>query len=260
MALRALFLFLHCLLLHSVAGRMGRCRWMSSLVLGVCPTVARVRSAALMKSTFSVGPVRPTSPSLMLRLRHETRPEHAEVEAVVDLVSPHLTREVYRKRLEQFYGFYLPLEERLAERLAERPHAGEEWGRWGLDLNARRKVPLLEADLRVLGTAPDRLPRCADLPPLPSLAAVFGCLYVLEGATLGGQVISRHVRGRLGIYPENGGRFFAGYGPEVGARWREFGGALERYAVAPHLQEAVIQSARATFVAFTDWFRRGTQS
>ena len=37
------------------------------------------------------------------------------------------------------------------------------------------------------------------LPPLETQADAFGCLYVLEGATLGGRVISRHIERALGL-------------------------------------------------------------
>jgi len=70
----------------------------------------------------------------------------------------------------------------------------------GLDEIGRRKLPLLERDLRALGIAP-----CAVRPPaprLPDAAAALGALYVLEGATLGGRVIHRHVAGPLGLTPE----------------------------------------------------------
>ena len=54
-----------------------------------------------------------------------------------------------------------------------------------------------------------------------------GCLYVLEGATLGGVVIRRHPEQKLRLGPDNGAAFFHAYGPDTGRRWREFCGALE---------------------------------
>jgi heme oxygenase len=54
-------------------------------------------------------------------------------------------------------------------------------------------------------------------------AELVGVLYSIEGATLGGQVISRHIQaGRLGVTAEHGGRFFHGYGEQTPARWNEF--------------------------------------
>jgi Histidine kinase-, DNA gyrase B-, and HSP90-like ATPase/Heme oxygenase len=52
----------------------------------------------------------PAQPSVLTRLRLETRGEHDAVERVLDLMDASLTRDAYCKRLAQFYGFYHPLE------------------------------------------------------------------------------------------------------------------------------------------------------
>ena len=49
------------------------------------------------------------SPAILTRLRLETRAEHRAVECVLFLMGAALTREAYRLRLAQFYGFYGPL-------------------------------------------------------------------------------------------------------------------------------------------------------
>jgi heme oxygenase len=53
---------------------------------------------------------------------------------------------------------------------------------------------------------------------------------VLEGATHGGQFISKHTLALLGVTPETAGRFFHGYGERTGAMWRTFGAALTGFA------------------------------
>jgi heme oxygenase len=47
------------------------------------------------------------------------------------------------------------------------------------------------------------------------VGALIGTLYVIEGATLGGQVISRHLYRHLGFSANAGARFFNGYGDEA---------------------------------------------
>ena len=192
-------------------------------------------------------------PPVLSRLRAETRAEHDAIEAALDLTGDGLTRDGYRRVLERFYGFYAPLEP------AIRAVGG--WADRGLDLDARRKTPLLEADLRALGAdAPASLPLCNDLPLLVTPADCFGCLYVLEGSTLGGQLISRHVQHALGVTPETGGRFFHGYGDETGEMWQSFRAAVTGSVVSPADQDAAVAAAKDTFSKLHRWAAKGDDS
>lgn len=182
---------------------------------------------------------------ILARLRAETRAEHDAIEAALDLIGPGLTLAAYCLRLEQFHGFYRPVEERLL--------AAGGWAGRGLDLEARQKTPLLVADLAALGVDALELPVCRDLPPLSDPAACFGCLYVLEGASLGGQVITRHVRSALGITPGAGGLFFHGYGERTGEMWRSFRGALAAFAGSSGADDRIVASAIATFRKLRLW-------
>jgi heme oxygenase len=182
---------------------------------------------------------------ILLRLKHETRPQHEAIENALDLMSDGLTVEGYRHRLERLYGFYRPVEQSIYN-LDGWPAA--------LELQCRRKAPLLETDLCVLGIpSPITLPLCQDLPDLQSLSRAFGCLYVMEGATLGGQFITRHIRRVLGIDPQNGGRFFQSYGHDVAARWKGFRAALAAYA-SPALEDEVVRGAAETFEKLHRWY------
>lgn len=182
----------------------------------------------------------------LLRLRSETRLEHEAVEETLGLADPGVTRDLYCLRLKQFYGFYCPIEERLAQ--------VDGWEGRGVDLDARRKTSLLRADLAALGAEPtERIPLCPRLPPLDDAAAGFGCLYVLEGATLGGQIISRHIKSTLGITPESGGSFFRGYGERTGEMWQSFRTALAAFPVDVDADRRILASAVATFRELRRW-------
>lgn len=56
------------------------------------------------------------------------------------------------------------------------------------------------------------------------IGALIGTLYAIEGATLGGQVISRHLQTTLGLTASTGARFFNGYGDTLSTQqhWQEF--------------------------------------
>lgn len=129
------------------------------------------------------------------------------------------------------------------------------WEEIGFDFAERRKATRLEIDLGALGKTleeREQLPRCVELPLLDTIQQVLGCLYVIEGATLGGQVITRHLQANLGITPETGGAFFAGYGVENGARWQAFGAmitAAERFGG----EDEIVASANRTFETLDLW-------
>lgn len=191
----------------------------------------------------------------MHRLKRETWPLHERLEQRLDLLGPGFSEASYRRLLIDFWGYYRPLEGLLAK--LPRLQA------WIPDLNRRLKTPLLETDLRHLGHSPDtiaRIPLCEDLPPLRCLPSALGCLYVLEGATLGGQVISRHLRLSLGIDAHNGAAFFWGYGEQTGTMWQIFGERLAAAEAALGPGEALmVEAARATFESLERWlFRRGS--
>jgi heme oxygenase len=81
---------------------------------------------------------------------------------------------------------------------------------------------------------------------------------VLEGATLGGQLILRHLQRHFAGIPAGGFAFFRAYGEDVGPMWRAFGEALTRASSAEDSQlfkGRVVQGAKDTFDAFERWLR-----
>ena len=182
-----------------------------------------------------------------VRLRRETRSEHDAIEAALNLSSESLTLDDYRRTLQRFYGYYRPLEDAI--------FAVGGWERGPGDLDGRRKTPSLELDLRTLGVdALESLPLCHQLPQIESAASAFGGLYVMEGATLGGQFISRHVQQALGVTLETGGRFFHGYGERTGSMWQTFQKALDAFATTQETQDQVVMTAQQTFRTLRAWF------
>jgi heme oxygenase len=185
--------------------------------------------------------------SLLARLRDRTRTHHDAVERELGLLDRPWTAYQYRALLRRFLGYYDPLEGRI-EAAADWPHLGFDWPR-------RRKVPLVLRDLWSAGDTPEvvaGLPRCLDLPGVGGLPQALGCLYVLEGATLGGRVITRHLSAVPGLV---GFSFFSSYGDEVGPMWRAFGEFLTARAGGD--DEAVVVAACETFTTLRQWLRGG---
>lgn len=189
-------------------------------------------------------------PELLPSLKAGTQHEHQRLEERLDLFNRVTDLTSYRGLLEAFFTLYTPLEEALV--------GAADWNDLGWDFEGSRKTAWLAQDLLNLGAEParlDALPRCQRLPPLSSPSHAVGCLYVLEGSTLGGQLISRRFSSTLGTTPVHGGRFFAGYGEETMTHWRAFGAWVR--SVEDQLDEtAAIMAAKAAFVSFDQWLNR----
>jgi heme oxygenase len=178
-------------------------------------------------------------------LRDGTAAEHETVERTLDLLDPALGRGRLTEVLTRMHGFWLAAEAGLDAWTARFPHdaAAVEWTR-------RRRAGLFAADLDALGAAPART--VPDLADLVDTDAALGRLYVLEGSTLGGTFIDRHLAG----LPELAGvrlRAFSPYGPETGRMWQAFRRAARAHVDGDGDAAAMVASARTTFRALAAW-------
>ncbi len=81
-----------------------------------------------------------------------------------------------------------------------------------------------------------------------SSASIAGCLYVVEGSTLGGFHLSKSGRG----FPANAGRFYEAYGADTITAWKSFIEWLETKVTTPEERASASEAAEKTF----DWFER----
>ena len=80
-------------------------------------------------------------------------------------------------------------------------------------------------------------------------------MYVMEGSTLGGQLIARHVKQALHLPDGCGNTFFHGHGDLTGSMWKEFCQMLK--TEIPNEQTgAVVASAKSMFQTFGEWMQR----
>jgi heme oxygenase len=178
-------------------------------------------------------------------LRTETASEHAAVEQALNLLDPDLQRSRLAAVLDRLHGFWLAAEAGLddwATRFRDDADA--------LDWSRRRRAGLFAADLETLGSSPELA--APMLAPLAGTDEALGRLYVLEGSTLGGVVIDRHLAGLPGLSDVRL-RAFSPYGAETGARWHAFRTAIRARVAAGGDAGAVVGSARATFAALAAW-------
>jgi heme oxygenase len=186
--------------------------------------------------------------SILEYLKSATRTRHVALESRTVLLNKDLSHSNYSKCLQRFWGYYAPLEKHLLEYPA--------WQETGLVYDNRYKTSQIEQDLLALGVTQNALktiPQCNTLPELKTTAQLFGCLYVLEGATLGGQIISKHLNASLGLMPDSGGSFFAGYGQKTGSQWKAFCACLTAFSTQTGSNDEIVDSANKTFQTLDCW-------
>lgn len=176
---------------------------------------------------------------ILAKLKESTKDQHDRLETIVAVMDQLFTRDDYVRLLARFHRFYAAFEPQLP--IGELQAAG-------FDYEPRRKAALLETDLKALGAEELlTLPAFTSLPDVSSVEKAFGALYVVEGSTLGGQVITRHLKEHLGLEIENGGTFFNSYGREVGPMWKAFGAAITAFAEGGEKDDEIVAAARETF-------------
>ena len=180
------------------------------------------------------------------QLRRETLPDHNAVEQSVPLMDEELDVDTYVSYLLRLHGIIA---------------AWEEWATanapaWIQPLLAvRRRGQLLMLDLMWFGvdTSGEARP---TLPEMRDTASLLGAMYVVEGSTLGGQLIARHVELVLGLTAGRGNAYFRGHNERTGQLWKEFCDAL-RTKVPDGETDAVIAAAKAMFGIFGAWMQTG---
>ena len=188
---------------------------------------------------------------ILEHLKARTRSHHERAEAALPLMDDGLTLDRYRDTLAAFLGVYRPMEERLG--------ALHAWDVLGFEFERRRKARLIQRDLLALGLSAAEIalvPLCPELPRVDTPPRALGALYVMEGATLGGQVIRRRVGQILGLDAANGVAFFSSYGDAVGPMWKEFQALVRRSIASTDQMDDMIESAAATFDTLTSWITR----
>ncbi|MEN5032650.1 MULTISPECIES: biliverdin-producing heme oxygenase [unclassified Pseudomonas] len=185
--------------------------------------------------------------SVLQQLRTATAVQHSTLEARLPLTHPQLDFGTYKRIIAAYYGFHLPLQQSMERFLA--PQAIDP---------ARQKIPALIKDLHALGLDDlqiQALPLCTELPAIDSVAQLLGVMYVMEGATLGGQVLRRIIANRLGVDADSGGEFLDVYGRDTGRLWKAFLKQLAEFDAPLHNAE-VVQAACATFHCFQTWLEQ----
>ncbi len=173
-------------------------------------------------------------PSLRHRLRESTDQAHRQLEAGVESEGLLASAAGYARFLCGWYQLQGAVERALDAAGAARLIP---------DWPERRRLPLLEADLRALGVGvPSEVPVALQL---RSDGAMLGAAYVVEGAALGARVVQPGIEA-LGPPVSNSVRFLKGAGELSGRQWRTFVRILDARSDSVDHDDAV-EAARQVF-------------
>ena len=183
------------------------------------------------------------SVSVAQLLKQETAVSHVRTE---NILSPTLATihsfDDYASILKMFYGYFHPLESIIRSYIT--PGILE-------DIDERRNSSFIINDLKAIGYSTESLALCTQLPNINSSLAALGAMYVLEGSTLGGRMISRMLmKNALVPFDDSNLHFFNGYKESTGKRWTSFLSVLEEHAEGV---DTIVTAANETFNCLTKW-------
>jgi heme oxygenase len=147
----------------------------------------------------------------MLELRHGTQDLHSRIEAAPNfsgLIKEQVTLCDYVQALKLLSLFYSHREPQLLLGMAQ----------YFPEFNYIPRLPLLSRDLREVGVVQDDNP-IENISSVANKAEILGLLYVVEGSTLGGQIISRHLEAKLGLQISEAMRFYTLDGKMLPDHW-----------------------------------------
>jgi heme oxygenase len=180
-------------------------------------------------------------------LKESTKKNHQLLEkALVSKIKAIRSEKEYAELLTLFYSYFGGLESCINEVID---------GNLLPDNEQRRKTQALANDLEHLGFKSPERATGDDLPQLNTHLQALGALYVIEGSTLGGKIISKMMQQQLGLDAQSLS-FFTGYGDKTEHMWDAFKMALNKDNLQPGQQAEVIAAANETFLKFGQWFEK----
>ena len=175
-------------------------------------------------------------------LKEQCRLDHDSIENSLNLLKLVSHPDHYLGLLKTFYSYYLPTEQRLYS-------LEKDFSKLGIDFNQRAKLNLLKADLNYLGLTEAEIGNidlCQSIPNVNDIYQAMGMLYVLEGSTLGAQIIFKRLTKSNVISAHGlGGSFFKPYEAQTLNMWQQFKHALNLLSGDNDLR--ILTAAKETF-------------
>jgi heme oxygenase len=180
---------------------------------------------------------------LAARLRSETAELHHATEEQAGVPATVNSTRDYMVLLQRMLAFHLA-----AEAVFHEPRLASSWATIGIAIGSHDRSELIIRDLRALGvdSAHGGEHHASGL-NISTFAEALGCLYVVEGSSLGGRFIGPAIVEKLGAVPT---AYYDSDGRSHPAPWRSVKAALAEYDKAHDNCGGVIDGAIATFTFF----------
>ena len=181
--------------------------------------------------------------AILNTIKEETKTHHQQVEKVLVQELKNLkNKDDYARLLERLLLFYKPIEVDLHEVIDDALIP---------DISERKHTQRILTDLELLEHGlPMEFPKSQLKISSPSYA--LGVLYVIEGSTLGGQVISKMIHNNLYLEGVDATNYFSSYKELNGDMWKKFGNRISEIENSVE-QKELFQGAKDTFDSLKYW-------
>ena len=175
-------------------------------------------------------------------LRMSTADCHKQLELnslSLALLSDSVNENIYCRYLTQLYSFVKGFEQYVYPALSHH----------FLNINDRKKALFIEEDLKAHHITFDNyiiLKEAFFSDIYPGVYVAAGALYVLEGSTLGGQIIVKHLQKAMPPGFKNAA-YFSAYQQKTGSMWKEFLQQLTALPQSKQQEQQIISGAITTF-------------
>jgi heme oxygenase len=134
------------------------------------------------------------------------------------------------------YSDYLYVLKKIHDKVEEKAQSFHTWSDYGIDIDARTRTNMLQEDIEHLSQSENTEDFEFSLNDDLEFATYIGFMYVLEGSTMGGQILAQRLS-HTTVY-------FSGYGSLTHNMWMEYVDFLNRYADEnPEDEEKIVEGA-----------------
>lgn len=181
--------------------------------------------------------------TILNTIKEETKIHHQQVEKVLVQELKNLTdKDNYGRLLERLFLFYKPIETDLHNVIDETLIP---------DISERKHTQRILTDLELLEYEAPRELSTSQL-EISSPSYALGILYVIEGSTLGGQIISKMIHNNLPMEGIDATNYFSSYRELNGEMWKKFGNRISEIEDSVDHTE-LLQGAKDTFNNLKYW-------